>query len=348
MKTRKLITALSAALVSTAILSASAFAARPPDRPPGGGGGGGEPEPTQGNNLSFPAISVDGYPITEIDGTRFTVIYTGDYPGLTENEIALLEQTAPWYPQKTEGNTWQADYQMAAGSVDVSYVDWGDNVESQNPKVGRPFRLEVQLYKQLDAPMSAYTMAVLEYPSSSNELQGANTTTYDSNFATVVSPHWKLGIQYCGSAIPAEMTWTGAMWQSIPTCTNVPITFAVELNVGGKLIFGASEGGWKPKQTGWYRITFYSPQTTNLNLGFAQVGDYGDFSVPPAPAPAAEDGGDEGGVATPVVDATYNISYVDVQVVGGGGGKGKPTSSAAPTTKAAPTVTSARASARRR
>ena len=32
----------------------------------------------------------------------------------------------------------------------MTYVDWGDNIESNNPKVGAPTRLEVALYKDAD------------------------------------------------------------------------------------------------------------------------------------------------------------------------------------------------------
>ena len=50
--------------------------------------------------------------------------------------------------------------------------------------------------------MTAYTMAVLEYPSSSTELQGTNMTTYDNPWATVVSGQPKLVIQYLGDDPP--------------------------------------------------------------------------------------------------------------------------------------------------
>jgi hypothetical protein len=119
------------------------------------------------------------------------------------------------------------------------------------------------------------------------------------------------------------------MWMSPTTsCADVPISFAVELNVGGKLIFGGSQGGWKPTSAGFYRITFYSPVETSMSLATAEIGNYGDFGVVAPEAAADSDEGDEGdeGAATPVVDQVLNISYVDVQAVagGGGGGGGKP------------------------
>jgi hypothetical protein len=323
-----------AATLCGLLAGTAAFSAPPPGKGPPDGG-----EGAQGNNLSFPALAVDGYAIIPIALSQWTVEYTGPYTGLTAAEIAALEASGPWYAQKTEGNTWQADY-LTNQTVDVTYVDWGDIIESNNPKVGRPFRVEVQLYKLLNPwdefqpgvnSMTGYVMAMLANPSSPNEVQGNNTVPYEGNLATVVSNLWKLRIQKCGDAIPEEtdLYWNVDRWVSPTiTCTDEPISFAVELNVGGKLIYGASTGGWKVKTAGWYRITFYGPPTTNLSLVGAVVADYDDFDSAPVEEPvlAAEEG--ETGAATPVVDSTNNISYVDVLAVaggGGGGGKGKPT-----------------------
>jgi len=327
--------ALAAMLAGGAVFSA----------PPEGKGPPTNGEGAQGNNLSFPALAVDSYTINAIAQEQWTVPYDGPYTGLSAEEIQALEYGAPWYAQKTEGNTWQANYEEGF-PVNVTYVDWGDVIESVNPKVGRPFRLEVQLYKLLnewadfdDDPetgngMTGYVMAMLANPSSPDEVQGNNTVTYEGNLATVVSNLWKLRIQYCGDAIPAEILglyWDGSAWAGgTTTCTDVPVAFAVELNVGGKLIYGASTGGWKVKEAGWYRITFYGPADTSLSLVDAVVANYDDFKAAPSVEPvlaAESEEGDEG-AATPVVDAGNNITYVDVLAVasgggGGGGGKGK-------------------------
>lgn len=324
---------ITAAALCGLLAGGAAFSAPPAGKGPPDGG-----EGAQGNNLSFPALAVDGYTISPIALSLWTVPYEGPYTGLTAEEIAALEDRGPWYAQKTEGNTWQADY-LTNQTVIVTYVDWGDVIESVNPKVGRPFRVEVQLYKLLNPwdefvpdenSMTGYGMEMLANPSSPNEVQGNNKLTYEGNLATVVSNLWKLRIQKCGDAIPEEtdLYWNVDRWVSPTiTCTDEPISFAVELNVGGKLIYGASTGGWKVKSAGWYRITFYGPVTTNLSLAGAVVADYDDFASAPVVEPvlAAEaDEGDEG-AATPVVDDLDNISYVDVLAVasGGGGGGGK-------------------------
>lgn len=287
---------LLAAIVLALILPGTAIAKRP----------GGE---TATNNLSFPAIAVDGFAITRLAEPSFTVPYTGSYPGLTDAEIAALALEGPWYAQKVTGNQWQAEY-ANQGAVDVTYIDWSDNMESVSPKVRAPFRIEMVLFQALETPMTAYKMAVLEYPSSADELQGANTTTYASQYATVISGKPKLGIQFLGASVPADLSWTGTQWtradETVPTV--VPISFAPELNVGGKYIFGASSGGWKPSQAGYYRITFWIPADSTMNLTTATIAnESSDFGAPTE------------GVATAVLDTANNLTYIDVLVTGGGG-----------------------------
>ena len=237
--------------------------------------------------------------------------YSGTYPGLTDEEIADREANGPWYAQKTQpANQWRADHAIATGAA-VTFVDWGDNIESVNPKLRRPFRLEVTLYQALATPMQGYVMALLENPSSPDELQGTNGQQYDSQFATVISNSPKLAIQYLGISMPTdELTWDGSAWSQ---GTDVPVTFAPELNVGGKYIYGASQGGWKPTDQGFYRITFFVP-AGGVSLESAVIGNYATFSMPAALE------ADEGGAATPVVRGDLNLTYVDVEVLGGGGG----------------------------
>lgn len=280
------------------------------------------------NNLSFPAIAADVFAITG-KTENLTVPYTGEYPGLTAEQIAILDpdgdpSTDPWYPQKTEGNAWSAEFgnysDLMVGNVDG--VDWGDNIESVNPMLRRPFRIEVRLFENLASTKKGYTMAELEYPSSSNELQGTNGVTYDSEWATVVSNAPKFIIQHLGNEVPADLVWSGSQWNlsdgSTPQIINM--SFGPELNVGGKYIFGGSTGGWKPASIGFYRLTFYIP-AGEISLVGADIGNFIDGVWTPAgTVTAAEEG--EGAAAYPVVDDALNLSYVDVEVVAGGGGGG--------------------------
>ena len=93
MYTKRYVTIL---LVSLLVLAMLPVAAGAKGGPPGGGG-----ETTAANNLSFPAIAVDGFAITPVPNPSFTVPYAGTYPGLTTDEIAYLQANGTWYPQKT-------------------------------------------------------------------------------------------------------------------------------------------------------------------------------------------------------------------------------------------------------
>jgi hypothetical protein len=267
----------------------------------------GKPPVETTNNLSFPAIAVDGFAITDVV-EAFVAPYTGLYPGLTEDEIAWLVANGPWYPQKTTENKWNAQF-ASQSAEDVTYIDWGDNVESVSPKLRAPFRLEMTLYKALETPMTAYTMATLEYPSSSSELQGTNTTTYDGYYATVVSGSPKLVVQYLGTKVPADLTWNGTAWvksdSTIPAI--VPVSFGPELNVGGKYVYGASQGGWKPTSLGYYRITFYVPSGSGVNLALGVIANASTGFTPPTE-----------GKAFAVLVPDLNLTYIDVLATASG------------------------------
>ena len=281
----------------------------------------GETEPTAGNNLSFPAILADGYTLNDIgvagfstDDESFLTAYTGLNTGLSADELAIaLGDT--WYAQKVDGNVWQAgfiNYSEVQGSEKVTFIDWGDNIESVNAKVDRPFRLEVTLYSNcMSDKLDQYTMALLANPSSKDEIQGTNGVSFRGKWATVASGKAKIVVQKynLGSTLtwdPVAGNWDGA------EDPDLSFGFAVELNVGGKLIYGASQGGWRPSVTGNYRITFYMPGS-EVNFEGAAPGNYG------------QDAADYNPLNRPVVDSKNNITYVDMVVAeaGGSGGGGK-------------------------
>jgi hypothetical protein len=275
----------------------------------GGNGGGGHTSAV--NNLSFPALLADNFTVTPITETLFTVIYDGPYIDLTPEQYDYVMLYAPWYAQKVEGNTWQAEYQSVT-DINVTFIDWGDAMESVDPKINRPYRVELALYEELVDPMNAYLMAELAFPSSPQETQGTNQIMYDSYYATIATSKGKLVIQKYD--VGAELTWNGSSWDNAyPPETG--FGFAQELNVGGKFIFGASTGGWKPTSLGEYRVTFYFEAGTGVSLSLADIGDYA-YPTPIIPKIAENN--------QPVVDAENNLTYIDVTVVqsGGGGGGG--------------------------
>lgn len=331
--------ALSGSSISIAPLAAVAPAAKPPGAggggggggSGGGGGGGGGGETTVGNNLSFPVILAGGITLSAapIPNPTLTVPYTGPYTGLSAEQLAIA-QGDTWYAQKVDGNKWQADFKTVGGDYGSSvvvpeYIDWGDNAESVNPKLNTPFRLEVTLYDDVsDALMNGYEMAVLAFPSSSREVQGTNGETYDSNWATVASTSPKLVVQHIEGA--TSLAWNDSLGYWTGVNVDAPETgfgFGPELNVGGKYVYGASQGGWKPDEIGKYRITFYLPSSSQIDFTEGtQVGDFADFSTVTTAA-------DEGGVAQAIVDPTNNLTYIDVTVTAGGSGGKRPPRAAA-------------------
>lgn len=305
-------------------------------RPPGVGSGG-RTEPT-GNNLSFPVIWGDG--VMTLPGEMGdsslavpwseTVIYDGE------------EFYA--YPQKTAGNVWQAENYTwnsnSQGSLVVDEIDWGDSLESVDMKVGRPVRIELSLYRFLDTPMTGFMMAMLANPSSPDEVQGvisrdlgsktvpvSNALTYDSAEATVYSANGKLVVQKLTGLREEvqddDLYWDGARWLDaddsdlISVGTAESLSFTGELNVGGKVIYGLSQGGWRPTSAGDYRVTFYLPQPDQPKVAFDEMTAIRE-RIETEVAAAAE-GDAVGGKAH--VDWTHNLSYIDIRVVSGGGGK---------------------------
>ena len=288
---------------------------------PGGGGGGGHTEPV-GNNLSFPVIWSEGITLTlrgMMEQAALTVPYY-DYP------IDCGGTPAYVYAQKVDGNVWQAEnlkvMEAVEGGVTVNEIDWGDSLESVDMKVGRPVRVELSLYKtQLETPMTAFTMVMLANPSSPDEVQGVcaaelnNAETvfkYESNEATVYSPYGKLVIQ---KVTGPNLTWDGSTWVG-DAGTPIMINFAGELNVGGKVIYGLSQGGWKPTSMGDYRITFHLPLNKNAKFNESTIIR---LSTETESVITEAEGGDVGGEA--YVDWVNNLTYIDITVVGGGGGR---------------------------
>ncbi|MBB1517004.1 hypothetical protein H5398_13665 [Tessaracoccus sp. MC1679] len=268
-----------------------------------------------------------------------------DAPGLTLPGTELeADLTVPWtaaaiescpagmfpFAQKTLGNVWQAESELAEGTLYVDEIDWGDSLESVDMKVGRPIRVELSLYKtDLTTPLTGYGMVMLANPSSPDEVQGvcasdlvlddgvttgdeSTINSYASTEATVNSPTARLVIQKIDPAL--TYSWAGTSWESADT--PVSLTFSGELNVGGKVIYGLSRGGWKPTAVGTYRVTFYLPTDLGQETWF-------DGSTIIRTAIEVAEEGEAGGDA--VVDPLNNLTYIDIDVIaGGGGGGGKP------------------------
>ncbi|HUZ02548.1 MAG TPA: right-handed parallel beta-helix repeat-containing protein [Thermomicrobiaceae bacterium] len=279
--------------------------------PRGGGGGGGET--TIGNNLSYPAIWSDGDPLA-LRGTELEAVLNGAYTTVGDTN---------WYHQQDADNTWQAENEVATAPVNVSQIDWGDNLEARAWAAGQQVRVETTLFEDLTTPMQAYNMLVLSGTGAS-EMQGTDGNTFDSNQAIIFSRAARLTIQQItpdGTLTwdPSAGKWTGSVVgdplynMAVFEAGDGPGQYTGEINVGGKVVYGYN---WKtPAVPGTYRITFSLdgvnyPGTLNTHITNAT-------SIMPSDETDAT-----GGVAQ--IDGTDNLSYIDVTLTNpnGGGGTG--------------------------
>jgi len=77
----------------------------------------------------------------------------GPLPGAEGADNSL--DLAKAYLQKDPDNIWQADsVDWSATPVNVHWVDWGDNLESQDWYTSSQVRLEVVLFEDLVEPMT--------------------------------------------------------------------------------------------------------------------------------------------------------------------------------------------------
>ena len=159
--------------------------------------------------------------------------------------------------------------------------------------------------------MTGYTMTLLANPSDPDEIQGTNADAEytDGLYASIASGKAKLVIQKWNKESTEPTDWLGSSWAGA-TIEAENLRFAVELNVAGKLIYGSAGGGWAPTKTGKYRITFYLPDDSDVLISsdtyFADCGDKG------APVIKEPNDVDEGG--TPIINLSFNLTYVDVTV----------------------------------
>jgi hypothetical protein len=174
-----------------------------------------------------------------------------------EPMLTWLQSMQPWYDQPVTttdadpnliwnadyvdaANSWQADWvQETEAVVNIDFIDWGNPLENINPIVGQRFPVEVALYEKLETPMTAYTMACLEYPGTKIELFGTSDSsgsfTYGSYFATVLTNKF-----------------TAEVYNPDGTITSINISPGI--GPSGKMNFASGGGGWIPTMPGWHRI----------------------------------------------------------------------------------------------
>jgi hypothetical protein len=171
-----------------------------------------------GNNLSLPVIWADG--ITKVlRGTFGEETIGGDLwwawtEVIEEEEVekACLAELPDQvdcsppeydafkvYPQRDPTNTWQAESlsldPLVDPPVDVTFVDWGDNLEAKDWKLRSIIRTETILYQDIsDDQMMGYEMRHLD-GLGIDEVWGTTLNTYMSDEATVYTGCARLTIQ---------------------------------------------------------------------------------------------------------------------------------------------------------
>ena len=344
----------------------------------GGHGGGGDGE-TGGNNLSFPVIFADGgskvLPGTlgqySLEGVWWYVwgedpidpqapLYSceplDNTSGKCKDGSTPGDGNSPVYKayiQKDLKNVWQAyNAPVPAGeTLNVDWVDWGDNLESLAWKINSKVRTEMVLYEDIDS-VTQFSMRHVD-SWGIDEVHGLQATLEDEPVygpgtqATVFTPNARFTIQKLNykreSIDPSRLTWipeTG--WteaasenvdiinepifnQAVSEAGDGPAFFNAEINVKGKIMFGYTWDVNKLNQgEGYYRITF-SFDEGNAAIGTAKFDEFTQIIVAEEeegeeePTEAAkvteiaEEGGPgNGGVG--IMDPANNLTYMDILI----------------------------------
>ncbi|MFP5361178.1 MAG: hypothetical protein ACLGI5_00435, partial [Thermoleophilia bacterium] len=277
-------------------------------------------------NLSFPVIWAEGARLT-LPGTFGDPQLINPYDGYTAQDV---------YLQATPPNSWQAGSMDApddgAGGrtdVDVSTIDWGDNLEAKSWPLGQnsQLRVETVLYRDLAEgtafePMDAFAMLDVDpNPDDRVELWGTTGAVSASPQATVYSQCARLTIQRLSvdREDPAveQLTWDAAAgkWTGDGLVNPVPslmTSMSSEVNQAGKVIFGHN---WKLTglSDGHYRITYYlDPACADLNTFITDATQVAVSDVEGEEPTAKAEPESDGGIAG--IDGANNLSYIDVQL----------------------------------
>lgn len=355
----------------------------------GGGQGGGNKPPTESsNNLSYPAIFTGAgvtLPGTSGDWTLNGVFPTSKSYGCDKSETigttvypntSCLSSTGvplsrdacaagpcagyavdAIYWQKSAASAWQAEtLGPNAGPKNVSYIDWGDNLESVSWKTSSMVRVEATPFATLGTPLLGFQMWHVSGQGTDemwgvrgNDADDADPWVYDSSYAIIQTPAARLniaklvnGTSTCptaGGTQPPSVatTWTKGSapgsWTGLSTLHDIP--FTAELNIGGKFVYGYN---WQLQRdavlpnvgkAGWWRLTFYTENNTDSGKDSVI---FNDAAIPTTPPPGALPElpvqqalriqgvsilADTGALYKPTVDTANNLTYIDICIVDG-------------------------------
>lgn len=247
---------LASTLAFTTLLAipGTALAKGGPPAGRGGGSGGGSGETTTANNLSVPAVMVNG---------GFTGV-TCDVPlrpPTGEPRSGYPIGTADYY--YVQGlNTWQAEC-VNASSASVT-ADWGDNLTGSGKlSVGSPIRVELGLFNANTAApaLQGYTVVKLD-PNALDRESAYGTLASGSPGAFVASP--------VSFAPAAQRVYAGGATFSIQNVATsgyvvAPNTAAsAEINATGAVVYGYN---LRVTAAGTYLIVFTFPDTITFPDG---------------------------------------------------------------------------------
>lgn len=299
-------------------------------------------EEAAGNNLSFPVLwAEDEYRLTLPGVMGEATIGTEPVAGTVSPDDSTPCQAAI---QKSEQNTWQAENESGEGRA-VTSIDWGDNLEAKDWRVGQVVRVETGLYATLDDTMLRYSMCYvsgqgqtevwgLEVDGTGSNPANYSPATIDSDEAMVYSAGGRLTIQRVSD--PNAATWNGSLGRWVGEGVSAPIfsgaawertsdgpgSYGAELNVQGKIVYGFI---WRTGDLdeGEYRLTFSldGPRDGFTGTGTSLAGAI--IRSEEVIAPVSE----EGSGNQPIVVGGDNMTYIDVGLTqgsgsGGGGGGG--------------------------
>ena len=233
-----------------------------------------------GNNLSFPVLWSEADYVLPLQGTM-GVTSVGTLDACSDE---TPDATANAAIQKDESNSWQAENVVSPGNQ-VTSLDWGDNIEVKDWKIGPPVRVETALYADLGTEtMTGYLMCHVS-GQGTDEVWGAQVESgtgngtmetrqshnslieYESTEALVYTAGARLTIQRVDEG--ANPTWDAAQHRWVGSGVADPVfnsavhektsdgpgTYGAEVNVSGKVVFGFN---WRTDDlyNGEYRITF--------------------------------------------------------------------------------------------
>jgi len=341
---------------------------------------GGASEAFSGTDFVWGCAQPDGdYPNTacvDADGAPLTPEECLASGGPCAGFLGVLEQI---YGQKIAANVWGAETlgteigeAVTEISIPASYVDWGDNLESTTWNTNSIIRVETTPFADLSTLTFPYltTESMLGYQmwhifaQGPDEQWGVRVTnngtapyTYQTQYPIINTNKARLNItKVAGGVCPEDgskpvnldsLTWTtdgdghGTWGGSEQLVLLYDIPYTVELNVGGKYVYGYNwqlrrdEKDGLEDKSGWWRLTFYTPDDpSSVVFSNSTI-----TAAPPIPAAgplpsiaaviAAEEG-DTGPLYKPVVKSTPNLTYLDICIAeqtggggsGGGGGNG--------------------------